>query len=572
MNQQMQVLIIFSLISNIIAHECSKPGRFRDPDEEEGNCELYVTCLPNADGTFEMRNDQCNPGSLFSAKYQRCIVGEACDSLEDFYSIEYECKECGKYVNIKSQDCRQFVNCLKTKDPGVYIPIKQNCPKDQVFSAKTLSCVDESEYQCPPIVLKFLSDFVCLDVGRYPDESIPNCHGYRLCSKLRNGTLVSKNFLCENNTIFSEIERSCVSSDSYDCPDDGNNDFICPGVGRYPDKISKTCETYHNCVLNSKGILRPTVSTCPGGTIFSAITSKCVSSSEYVCPTQLAEIEQFAQHADNEPSTISKQATNEEKTAVCSKSGRFANEDDELCETYYICSRDLQGNWFKVIERCPSGSLFSYELERCVSDADFVCFVQATEFSLTTSTEVNHFECIGAERVPNNEDITCKTYYLCSLNSNNTLSRVLFTCPQDLVFSSQLNKCVKDSDRLHCSNELSSVSSDNSDESGDGLDSTTNYQGVSEMIPTIETVSDLLTLASNKNQILHTTTTLTTTYEYPCTATGRFADINSVNCRSYFLCTDDKSGGIISVHLNCPSGMVFSRNENKCVVSTKYLC
>ncbi|XP_058811485.1 uncharacterized protein LOC131676430 [Topomyia yanbarensis] len=573
MNLRMRVVIISALISNIAAWECSKPGRFRAPEEEDDSCELYVTCIPNPDSTFEMRNDQCSSGSLFSAKYQRCIVGDACDSLEDFYSIEYECKECGKYVNIKSQDCRQFVNCLKTKDPGVYVPIKQNCPKEQVFSAKTLSCVDESEYQCPPIVLKFLSDFVCLDVGRYPDESVPNCHGYRLCSKLRNGTLVSKNFLCENNTIFSETERSCVPSDTYDCPDDGNNDFICPGVGRYPDKVSKTCETYHNCVLNSKGILRSSVSTCPRGTIFSAITSKCVSSSEYVCPTQLAEMELFAQNTGNELISIANAVASEEEVAVCTKSGRFANEDDELCETYYLCSRDPQGNWFKVIVRCPPGSLFSSERKRCVGSEEFTCPVATTEPSPTTTTDISRIECVGAGRVPNTEDVTCRTYFLCSLNSDNALIRAQFSCPQDSVFSAQLNKCVKGDGIPHCSKTTITTLPDNSDESGDGLDTTTNVQVISETTHTFggTSVSESLALSSNSEPI-NSTTTQATTYEYPCTATGRFADINSVNCRSYFLCTDDKSGGIVSVHLNCPSGMVFSRNENKCVVSTKYLC
>lgn len=551
------------------AWQCSRPGRFRDPEEEPESCNLYVTCIPDGEGSFTLRNDQCSSGNLFSEKYQRCISGESCDSLEDFYSIEYECKECGKFVNVKSQDCRQFVNCLKTKDPGVFVPIKQNCPKEQVFSAKTLTCVDESDYQCPPKVLKFLSDFVCLGVGQYPDESVPNCQGYRLCSKLKNGTLVSENFLCENDFIYSETEQKCVSPDNYDCPDDGNSDFECPGVGRYPDKVSKTCETYYNCVQNSRGELKSTLSTCPGGTMFSAITSKCVSASEYVCPTALAELDLFEQQSTNEPG-IARRIADETEINDCSNSGRLANENDQMCKTYFLCSRDPDGNWFKQLVRCPSGTVFSSERKRCLDNTEFTCPTSTTEelptLPTTTTVEVQQEECVGAGRSPNTEDVTCKTFYLCSLNSDNELVRALFRCPEGSIFSTETNKCVKN-DGTHgdCSGDHDASIEDSFDQSGDGLDPTIKPEvpQVTESPPATETVETTV------NTI---TIVATASYEYPCTATGRFADINSIDCRSYFLCAEDDTGTIVSTHLHCPSGMVFSRNSNKCVASTRNLC
>lgn len=560
MNLQVRVLLLGAFLANVvIGWECNKPGRFPDPEEDEESCQQYVTCIPGPDGSFSTRNDECNPGSLFSAKYQRCISGESCDTLEDFYSIEYDCKECGKFVNVNSQDCRQFINCLKSKDPGVYIPIKQSCPKMQVFSAKTSSCVDESEYQCPPIVLKFLSDFVCLDVGSFPDESVPNCRGYRVCSKLRNSTLVSKNFLCENDTVYSEIERKCVPPSSYDCPDDGISDFECPGVGRYPDKVSKTCETYYSCVENSKGELKPTLLTCTGGTIFSAITSKCVAASEYVCPSTLAELElKLEEHVvgSSEP-TMARRVASEEEVSICTESGRFANEEDGKCHTYYLCSRDPSGNWFKVIVRCPAGFVFSPERERCVDSKEFACPVMTTvPITITTTTvpaatmtstvpiiEDSTAQCSGVGRILNTEDPTCRSYYLCSFNSDYELKREVISCPLGSLFSNKFNKCVKDDGTMQC---LSASDAAIFEESGDGADS------------------------PNTAELINTT--IATSYQYPCTATGRFADINSVDCRSYFLCSEDKSGSIVSVHLNCPIGMVFSRNTNKCVISTKYLC
>ncbi|XP_062538404.1 uncharacterized protein LOC134206696 [Armigeres subalbatus] len=567
------ILGMIILLSRLCyAWECTKPGRFRDPEEGEESCNLYVTCIPDGEGSFALRNDQCSSGNLFSEKYQRCISGESCDSLEDFYSIEYDCKECGKFVNVKSQDCRQFVNCLKTKDPGVFVPIKQNCPKDQVFSAKTLTCVDESDYQCPPTVLKFLSDFVCLGVGQYPDESVPNCRGYRLCSRSKNGSLVSENFLCENDTIYSETDKNCVSPEDYDCPDDGTDDFECPGVGRYPDKVSKTCETYHNCVENSRAELKATLSTCPGGTIFSAITSKCVSASEYVCPTALAELELFEQQSVNEPS-IARRIANEAEINDCAESGRFANNNDQLCKTYYLCSRDPEGNWFKQLVRCPTGTVFSPEQKRCLGNTEDVCPTLTTVEQPTTPTsttgELLPAECVGAGRSPNPEDEACKTFYLCSLNSYNELVRALFRCPEGSVFSTETNKCVKNDGTFECGRVSESSTEDSFDQSGDGLSPTSPIQtsdlestDVTETVPiTIEaeTVNTVVTVA-------------TVSYEYPCTATGRFADINSIDCRSYFLCAEDDSGSIISTHLHCPSGMVFSRNNNKCVASTRNFC
>ncbi|XP_055523793.1 uncharacterized protein LOC129717718 [Wyeomyia smithii] len=568
MNLRLQMLVIGVFILNSAAWRCSKPGRFRNPDEDETSCELYVTCIPNPDGTFEIKNDQCNIGNMFSAKYQRCITGDSCDNLEDFYAIEYECKECGKFVNVKSQDCRQFVNCLKTKDPGVFIPVKQSCPNNQVFSAKTLSCVDENDYQCPPIVLKSLSDFVCLNVGKYPDESVPNCRGYRLCSKLRNGTMVSKNFLCEKDHIFSEIERKCVTSDIYDCPDDGNHDFKCSAVGRYPDKLSKTCETFYNCFQNSEGELKATLLTCSRGNIFSAITSKCVSTSEYVCPIAHVELELLDHH------TVSaiKRLTEEEEIAACAESGRFPNENDQ-CETYYLCSRDPQANWFKVIAHCPPESLFSPEQKRCVSINDYACPITTTQsFSVTDSAfEESSIECIGAGRVSNREDDTCRTYYLCSLNLKNVLTSALFICPENSVFSTKQNKCVPNETYTCASFIETTITPEISDESGDGID-IVNSDQVDQSSASNTSLFSEYPISYVYVKTESTTSTLPTNYKYPCTATGRFADMNSADCRSYFLCTEYKSGTILSVHLHCPSGMVFSRNESKCVVSTKYLC
>lgn len=569
MNLHLCVVILGTIISSgVSAWECSRPGRFRDPEEDEATCDLYVTCIPDSDGSFAMRNDQCSSGNLFSEKYQRCISGDSCDSLEDFYSIEYECKECGKFVNIKSQDCRQFVNCLKTKDPGVFVPIKQNCPKDQVFSAKTLSCVDETEYQCPPIVLQYLSDFVCLGVGKYPDESVSNCRGYRLCSKLKNGTLISENFLCENDTVYSETEQKCVPSDSYDCPDDGNSDFECPGVGRYPDKVSKTCETYNNCVENSQGELKSTLSTCAPGTVFSAITSKCVTQMEYVCPTTLTELELFDQQSGNEPS-VARRMADEMEATDCTETGRLANEDDELCETYFLCSRDPQGNWFKQIVRCPAGTMFLPERKRCVDNKEFTCPILTTDSlpTTTTTTEMLSDECVGAGRSPNTEDSTCKTFYLCSLNSENELVRALFKCPAGSLFSTESNKCIKDDGAFDCPGARDIFNGDNFDQSGDGIDPTAASQTADLDAPSVTESYP----AADVIETANTVTTLTTSYEYPCTATGRFADINSIDCRSYFLCTES-SGSIVSVHLNCPSGMVFSRNSNKCAASTRNVC
>lgn len=557
------------------AWECSRPGRFRDPEEDEESCSLYVTCIPDGEGSFTMRNDQCGSGKLFSEKYQRCISGEACDSLEDFYSIEYDCKECGKFVNVKSQDCRQFVNCLKTTDPGVFVPIKQNCPKDQVFSAKTQTCVDESEYQCPPKVLKFLSDFVCLGAGQFPDESVPNCRGYRVCSKLPNNTLVSENFLCENDTVYSETENKCVSAEDYDCPDDGNSDFECPGVGRYPDKVSKTCETYHSCVQNSRGELKSTLSTCPGGTMFSAITSKCVSASEYVCPTVLAELELFEQQSPaNEPS-VARRVANEAEINDCTESGRFANGEDQLCRTYFLCSRDPEGNWFKQLVRCPSGTVFSPERKRCLDNTEFKCPTLTTDelptLPTTTVAGVSPDECVGAGRSPNPEDNTCKTFYLCSLNSDNELVRALFRCPEGSVFSTESSKCVKNDGTYGCVSVSDTFTGDNFDQSGDGVDPTaaTQYTDDSEA----PHVTESLTVVTERVETVSTVMTVATiSYEYPCSATGRFADINSIDCRSYFLCAEDDSGTIVSTHLHCPAGMVFSRNSNKCVASTRNYC
>uniref|UniRef100_A0A182XYB8 Chitin-binding type-2 domain-containing protein n=1 Tax=Anopheles stephensi TaxID=30069 RepID=A0A182XYB8_ANOST len=658
--------------------QCQRPGRFSNPDD--ASCRTYLTCIPDTDpdhGPFTLRQDECGVNALFSGRYQRCITGTDCATLEDFYAIEYECYECGKFVLPSSTDCRQFVNCLKTKDPGVFVPIRQSCPAGKLFSGEAHACVPEEDYECgadkPTTTPKLgvsnvspsaqvadatfsgghLSDFVCLSPGRFPDESVPHCRGYRWCTsehiadQPHSGRLVSRNFLCESDQVFSEIEKRCVPTGSYQCPDDdvSVDRFRCVAVGRFPDRSATGCERYFHCQQTATGTLKATLAQCPTGTVFSWLTTRCVPSAEYVCPVAaigmdlaipsetVAVVLPALKQPDSKGDTeLANNRTRSSQRNRCSSSGRFANDADVHCRTYFICTRDARGAWARVLVRCPAGTLFSRAASRCVGSETLPqSFCTVTVPSTVPPVLIDldddsrdrsdadseeELECSEPERsLPNPTDRTCRTYFGCRWDegTEQTTGRFrlhLLKCPRGMVFSTVAARCLLAGSRASepehedTSDEGSSAdyspfcSEPGEDGSGDSVDHSEQLWLSTSTVPAVTRVELFTT-----EQSTTTTTTITTSTdkltsptvpditeriapqdggsfsysgpvpEYPCTATGRFADINSVDCRSYFLCKlQQPSGSFVSVHLTCPDGMVFSRNVNKCIVSNRHVC
>ncbi|KFB48941.1 AGAP013097-PA-like protein [Anopheles sinensis] len=663
--------------------QCQRPGRFSNPDDP--SCRTYLTCIPDlqsrdAEPTFTQRLDECGSNALFSARYQRCITGTDCETLEDFYAIEYECAECGKFVLPTSTDCRHFVNCLKTKDPGVFVPIRQGCPAGKLFSPEGRGCVAEDTFECspgttavspvllvtttpPPTAASIaeargghLSDFVCLGPGRFPDESVPHCRGFRWCTALEGGTVgqfVSRNFLCDPGQVFSELEERCVPTGSYQCPDDddgggGADRFRCVAVGRFPDRSTPGCVRYYHCQETAGGTLKALLERCPTGTVFSWLTTRCVPTAEYVCPVveviqdqveetilaPRAEGRQQVEDPPNEPESSNGGTISRQHRSRCSRSGRFGNDADALCRTYYICTRDIRGAWAKVLVRCPAGTIFSRTAARCVGaesvEPDDPCAPRKKSTPISTSTRdyepedpdisvgsAEDMTCGESDLVlPNPADRTCRTYFRCretvTSGGLRTPRLQLFTCPEDTLFSTIAGRCVPlrvraDTDQDDASGQdifqpgvddeplLPDHCTEVDLGSGEPPDTIDPWLSTSTTAAELQPTTTM-TSSTNQPTTLANVPTATPkatqaspmvdvgeagrlgTYsgpapEYPCTATGRFADINSVDCRSYFLCKQQQSSGsLVSVHLTCPDGTVFSRNLNKCIVSSRHVC
>ncbi|XP_058064451.1 uncharacterized protein LOC131214104 [Anopheles bellator] len=334
--------------------ECSRAGRFVNPNDS--SCRTYLTCISSgADGVLHVRQDECSKGALFSGRYQRCISGANCSSLEDSYAIEYECNE--GYGRV---------------------------------------CADQTT--------------VSQQKGHFPDESVPHCRGFRLCaavddaatqplSHTTNGhhLLVSHSFLCDIGSVFSEVEKRCVPVASYQCPDDGVESFRCTAVGRYPNRDALGCGSYYHCQRTTAGTLKAVLEQCPIGTVFSWLTTRCVPATEYVCPV-VVNVESIDQHAVpvhvtdplDESNTLARAKVKKDEDdygSRCVTSGRFANEEDTFCRTYYICSRDPGGAWVQVFVRCPAGTTFSRTAVRCVGGEidSLFCHYQTTP---ATSPEI----------------------------------------------------------------------------------------------------------------------------------------------------------------------------------------
>ncbi|XP_022899990.2 uncharacterized protein [Onthophagus taurus] len=223
-------------------------------------------------------------------------------------------------------------------------------------------------------------EFICEATGRYPDVSDEFCSQYFLCSKLHSGGFIKTAYKCPGGTYFDPKESTC--SKTFQCFNINTNstifttqemvttenvinqdttlistttkkpeEFNCTSTGKFPNLIDETCTSYFLCSKRQNGTFVKTLYNCQGGSTFDPDLKRC--SKEHQCSSHQLE------------TTTTTSTTMTQWEFSCNKVGRFKNENDSRCKSYFLCSQFRNGTFVKTQYDCPNSSIFNNAKHIC---------------------------------------------------------------------------------------------------------------------------------------------------------------------------------------------------------------
>lgn len=207
----------------------------------------------------------------------------------------------------------------------------------------------------------------------------------------------------------------------------------------------------------------------------------------------------------------------------CVKEGAVPDDESDSCATYYLCAVNSDSVLSPVFAQCPDATVFSRELRRCVDASAYVC-------PRARARREAGFQCTAVGRYPNVASTDCKSYFLCTENTDGSLIAAQVNCPSSTIFSEEKRSCVQSP-------------------------------------PSICPYAPVTTTSGPQSS----TTLGAPADPFVCPSEGRFANEQSPDCTSYFLCFTI-NGQLVPQLTSCGSAQVFSPIEKKCVPADVYSC
>ncbi|XP_049297136.1 mucin-5AC-like isoform X7 [Anopheles funestus] len=211
-------------------------------------------------------------------------------------------------------------------------------------------------------------------------------------------------------------------------------------------------------------------------------------------------------------------------TIQCEQVGAIPDDESDSCATYYMCAVNPDNVLSPVFAQCPGSTVFSRVLRQCVDPSTYACDGTARR------KREAEFQCTEDGRFPNVDSTDCKTYYLCTKNTDGSLIAALVACPTSTIFSAEKKSCVS---------------------------SPPNVCPYAPITTTVEPQSSS-TLAEPGDTFV-------------CPSQGRFVNEQSPDCNTYYLCLVI-SNQLVPQLAACAAGSVFSAIELKCVTEDSYTC
>lgn len=476
----------------------------------------------------------------------------------------WECTEVGRFPDPSSShrdNClRSYVLCVA--DEGNWK--SYSCPLGTRFSALEERCVSDPEnyvdcYSSAETEMtelisdRITSSFSCPEKGVFRNSDSYTCQDYILCVNTMKTDLYAIYLHCAENQFFSESHHACIDKGKNYCDQFGHLNLI------NPPTQSSTKE-------HSEGASPSSMATQ------SALEQQQQQkiTTDVMGKLPVAEVTQRTEASTHSPTTTTGMDTT--LSTLNTRVERSSEEEDEL----------------------------SVEVEIVTTAKPLTpVYPQAIPKIFFTCLDLGRFES------PFKNTTDCSYYILCCHAFNSfELDAFLFQCPNGTIFSKDEMRCVYGNVKS-CSKEEEKCVAEVVTEIHELITSTTAATTIdypSTTLPTITstpeidstTTEEITTTVqedttSTTEQIIITTTTslipettliitdpITTTTPsptdapwnslYQCKNRGRFHTDNTLDCRSYLLCTlGEEPGSFTGKYFRCPSGTEFSDPEGRCV-------
>lgn len=465
-----------------------------------------------------------------------------------------QCEKEGFTIDL-STNCSTYYYCVKSANNEFY-PIEYKCPPGEEFSLILLKCIPERENECgnlPETLAEdpiFSDKFMCPSQGRFPDVESIDCKSYYTCS----ADLIPAENTCPSITIFSWTAMKCVLPDTFTCPNSvvtttpepitthDPDKFVCTSEGRFTDPQTEDCKTYYLCAKTPTGSVAASLNRCPSTTLFSPIARACVLPENYICPLTVT------------PTSTVESST----TALAESTESTTGSSTEIYITDVSTQESTHGETTEIIE---------------LSTSD--CATDDVEISTLPVSPTGTVE--PPTTVPASESTSESTTepIIIEISTQDTSAWGTDEIEQSSSTAASTNTVKPTTEPT---NEVSSQEPT----TGVLTDTTettikTEETTVAETISTVEvtysfsvetTEVESTTVEISTNEI----TTKDPSVSFSCTGNGRFPNLVSSDCKSYYLCSVDKEG-ILQATLNqCPTVTVFDSVLLKCVLPTEYTC
>ncbi|KAK9870791.1 hypothetical protein WA026_009751 [Henosepilachna vigintioctopunctata] len=308
-------------------------------------------------------------------------------------------------------------------------------------------------------------------------------------------------------TSKSEATNDCDYSAS-DTP------YICTSRGRFVDKSDLTCSSYFLCSALRNGTLVRTSYRCPLNSWFDPSLGRC--STLYVCPcsstTERSESESSTSRSTFETSI----QTSEEETIIMSTTGSNS-----------FSTRENDGA-SSVGTTNPASSTELSTINPITTTEEF--------YECNSSVPLVRFICTTRGRFADRGDLTCSSYYHCSILADGRTVQTQYRCLDGSKFDPHIQQCSSE------------------------------YKCPCEPILTPET--------KKPTSISPSTTSFCnpTNEEFVCATEGRFRNPRDLSCCTYYSCGVSRNNSLIQTEFTCPEGLKFDPDSRKCSIDYKCPC
>ncbi|XP_052759372.1 serine-rich adhesin for platelets [Galleria mellonella] len=536
------------------SQECTKTGFIGDRND----CTKFYRCIDNGKGSYSKHEFSCGEGTVWDPKIEGC---------NHAWAVE----ECGSKVSLENMSTENNVN---------YTTIFENTKSTLKESTTTERTTKFSQTSISPTEL-ITNEVENIGYGSqhlYPSSSETNNFTYFTSTSTTTNNNIGNNCIASG---FIGDENDCKKF--YRCVDNGQGGYIryefsC-GQGTVWDSKIEACN-HGWAVEKCGGSDINNINKVETTTAMDSITS--ISHIHSTSPNQhnTDYYDVGYESQNNKPissTSITTIITSEQPTTngnECSSNGFMSDKND--CKKFYRCVDDGNGNYIRYDFTCGEGTVWDSNIEACNHAWAVESCGKTENIPHTTAKpkplneeEINNSYPIYNDNISdktteniqytttrkpiksNNDTCSkegffgdsndCKKFYRCVDNNNGGYIKYEFTCGEGTVWDPAINNC----------NHKSSCKIDITTE---------NLETSSEKIVTesIEMQNDL-----NSPQ-LETTTTTTIKPNSPnvCSQEGFIGDEN--NCKIFYRCVDNGSGGYIKYEFTCGDGTIWDSKIQAC--------